>query len=66
LHFYFSGVPFNELTLWRFFDCLLDGICALEYGYEAHYDMAKEELWPERPKNWVPMVHFDLKPDNGQ
>ncbi len=47
MHFYSSGVPFNEPILWRFFDCLVDGLYALEYCHEAHSDVARGEFWPE-------------------
>jgi hypothetical protein len=49
------------------FDCLVDGISALEYLYELRIDLWEDEFFPEKtPKSWVPKVHFDLKPDNGQ
>ncbi|KAE9381091.1 kinase-like protein [Stipitochalara longipes BDJ] len=58
------GVEFSELVLWRMFDCLVDGACALEYCYELRVDPAMRAFIAEPIAEWIPKVHFDLKPEN--
>ncbi|KUJ19450.1 kinase-like protein [Mollisia scopiformis] len=60
---------FSEATLWLFFDCLIDGCTAMEYaGGEFLEDMVNgtivSPISDEEREDWVPVVHFDIKPDN--
>ncbi|EPE30898.1 Protein kinase-like (PK-like) [Glarea lozoyensis ATCC 20868] len=59
--------PFHEETLWKFFECLVDGISVLSEGVNYVWDQATDqaqaqELGPAGP--WVQHVHFDMKPHN--
>ncbi|KAG4422461.1 hypothetical protein IFR04_004362 [Cadophora malorum] len=56
-------LPFKELTLWRVFDCLVDGCSALTFKQELDVDRRGQALPPARPSAEV-VVHFDLKPAN--
>ncbi|EPE30901.1 Protein kinase-like (PK-like) [Glarea lozoyensis ATCC 20868] len=62
------GLPFDELTLWRFFDCLADGIAVMSNGHEWVYNPNSKEPTPKVElapgTQWVPIVHFDIKPAN--
>ncbi|KAG4436509.1 hypothetical protein IFR05_008015 [Cadophora sp. M221] len=57
-------VEFPELTLWRIFECLVDGLAVLEYDAE----LVNTPAGPVPPAGYdaaAPMVvHFDLKPEN--
>ncbi|KAI9047476.1 hypothetical protein LZ554_008195 [Drepanopeziza brunnea f. sp. 'monogermtubi'] len=57
--------PFAELTLWKIFECLVDGISVLDYDAEVGYDpvtgLAVIPLFD--PAGGVG-VHFDMKPGN--
>ncbi|KAH7319023.1 kinase-like domain-containing protein [Rhexocercosporidium sp. MPI-PUGE-AT-0058] len=59
------NVPFAELTLWRVFECLVDGLSALEYNGELDMGGGPVPL-PTRgfAVNDAVVVHYDLKPDN--
>ncbi|KAK0124068.1 hypothetical protein ONS95_009054 [Cadophora gregata] len=61
------NLPFEELTLWRIFECIVDGLSVLEFGDELIPD--QHSLGRFIPKaTFNPaldlVVHFDLKPDN--
>jgi hypothetical protein len=60
----FSAVPFSELTIWRLFDCLLDGISVLDYGNELVPDGFTNEFYIPQLRSEKEIVHFDLKPAN--
>jgi hypothetical protein len=47
------------------FDCLIDGISALEYGYELQPDVASRSFSAAPLPDFEPLVHFDMKPENG-
>ncbi|CZT00503.1 uncharacterized protein RAG0_08522 [Rhynchosporium agropyri] len=57
--------PFEELTLWRIFECLVDGCSVLTYDQELKMSSVGNVLVPAVQ---VPplrtTVHFDLKPHN--
>ncbi|KAE9381085.1 kinase-like protein, partial [Stipitochalara longipes BDJ] len=58
------AIPFTELTLFRIFDCLVDGISVLQYGNELLPDGVTTAFYvPPQPYE-IPIVHFDLKPAN--
>ncbi|KAL2060033.1 hypothetical protein VTL71DRAFT_9855 [Oculimacula yallundae] len=66
-------LPFEELTLWRIFECLVDGLAVLEYDGELVVTPAAG-AGPAAPPVITPpavfnpaipmVVHFDLKPLN--
>ncbi len=56
----------DETTLWRFFDCLVDAVTVMEYGNEAKYDPISGEAFVLEVVDWGQVIHFDLKPENGQ
>jgi hypothetical protein len=63
--------PFKEVTLWKILDCLVDGMSVFEYGRElaANRDgkfvpATAPGMVPDKP--WSNIVHFDLKPENGE
>jgi len=60
------AVPFTELTLWRIFDCLVDGISVLQYGNELVPDAVTTQWYIPSQGHEVPIVHFDLKPANSK
>jgi hypothetical protein len=60
----FSAVPFNEITIWRLFDCLLDGISVLDYGNELEPDGVTNKFYIPQLRSKEEIVHFDLKPAN--
>tara|TARA_R110002060_G_scaffold15136_1_gene21152 strand:- start:636 stop:959 length:324 start_codon:yes stop_codon:yes gene_type:complete len=60
-----SDLPFKELTLWRVFDCLVDGCSALTFKQELDVYRRGQALPPARPSAEV-VVHFDLKPANSE
>lgn len=51
--------------LWRIFDCLVDGISAMEWGYELQSNLATGVVEAVQDPDFIPMVHFDLKAPNG-
>ncbi|PMD62202.1 uncharacterized protein K444DRAFT_490062, partial [Hyaloscypha bicolor E] len=53
-----------ELTIWRLFDCLLDGISVLDYGNELVPDGVTNEFYTPQLRSKEEIVHFDLKPAN--
>ncbi|KAL2060035.1 hypothetical protein VTL71DRAFT_9857 [Oculimacula yallundae] len=55
--------PFKELTLWRIFECLVDGCSVLTYGEELKIDGLGRILVPTPAPQDV-VVHLDMKPDN--
>ncbi len=56
-----------ECTLWRIFDCLVDAISVLEFGDEVKYDSVKQVAGAPNPHpEFKPIVHFDIKPENGK
>ncbi|PMD38033.1 kinase-like protein [Hyaloscypha variabilis F] len=59
-----SGQPFEERTLWKFFDCLVDGIVCMEYGLEFEIDASSGEVTARPQARYQSRVHFDLKPEN--
>ncbi|RDL42436.1 uncharacterized protein BP5553_02415 [Venustampulla echinocandica] len=71
------AMPFEEVTLWRIFDCLVDGITVMSNGSEAVVDSAtgnaRFSLLPARSPlrspeaseaKWQEVYHLDLKPAN--
>ncbi|KAE9368346.1 hypothetical protein N431DRAFT_512402 [Stipitochalara longipes BDJ] len=61
-----SAQPFDELTLWRFLDCLVDGMVCMEYGLEFEVNASTGEIIPRPQAGYRPRVHFDLKPENSK
>jgi hypothetical protein len=57
------GKHFQETTLWRIFECLVDGITVLEVGND--WTASNEPEATPRP-GWHHIVHFDLKPGNSK
>jgi hypothetical protein len=47
-------------------ECLVDGIGVLEHGGEFPLNEMMEPVLPLPREGWVPIVHFDLKPDNSK
>jgi hypothetical protein len=47
------------------FNCLVDGISVMDSGAEAKRATATGEIVVFGQPDWTPVVHFDLKPDNG-
>jgi len=62
----FSSQPFEELTLWKFFDCLVDGIACLEYGLEFGIIASTGDVTIRRQTGFQSRVHFDLKAENSK
>lgn len=60
-----SDLPFEALTLWRIFDCLVDGCSVLTFEQELDVDRGGQAIFPEEPPEEV-VVHFDLKPPNSE
>ncbi len=52
--------------MWLIFDCLIDGASALEFGDEPYYDVKNDTFEIIARDEWKPIVHFDMKPDNGK
>ena len=50
--------------MWRFFDCLVDGITVLEHGLEFETNSTTGEIIPTSQSGYQSSVHFDLKPEN--
>jgi hypothetical protein len=48
------------------FGCLVDGIRALEYGYELQPVLAERTFVTVPLENLVPRVHFEQKPGKSQ
>jgi len=59
------GKPFLETTLWRIFECLVDGLSVLQEGAEISIDPVTGVTTPTPVPGWNVLVHFDMKPDNG-
>ncbi|CZT46771.1 uncharacterized protein RSE6_07259 [Rhynchosporium secalis] len=57
-------LPFPELTLWRIFECLIDGLAVMEFDGEI--TTSAGVLVPPAAFNPADnmVVHFDLKPPN--
>ncbi|PVH77351.1 hypothetical protein DL98DRAFT_534802 [Cadophora sp. DSE1049] len=55
--------PFQELTLWRIFKCLVDGCSVLSYEQELKVNLRSQAVVPRRAPAEV-LVHFDLKSEN--
>ncbi len=61
-----SELPFEEITLWRIFDCLVDACSILEFGQELTYDDVSKVAKIARPIPGIDqIVHLDIKPENG-
>ncbi|KAG4436513.1 hypothetical protein IFR05_008019 [Cadophora sp. M221] len=64
------NIRFEELTLWRIFECLVDGCSVLEHGLEYTSNAAGAAAVPAGsnaflgPQDPGVLVHFDLKPAN--
>ncbi|CZR55069.1 uncharacterized protein PAC_04955 [Phialocephala subalpina] len=60
-----TQVKFEEITLWLMLNCLVDGMCAMEYGGELALDLQRNTYTPV-PKlpRWKSIVHLDIKPNN--
>ncbi|KAH6711773.1 kinase-like domain-containing protein [Leptodontidium sp. MPI-SDFR-AT-0119] len=64
------NIRFEELTLWRIFECLIDGCAVLEHGVEFVNNAAGVATIPpgshafSGPLDPGVVVHFDLKPQN--
>jgi hypothetical protein len=69
--------PFPEVVLWRFFECLVRGLCILNHGYEIaqlpaghlHKPIC-EVIWETYDVvKWLTKMktgHFDIKPQNSK
>lgn len=57
--------PFQENTLWLIFKCLADCLGMLHHGIEFTFN-ANREAQVIVKKNNRPIVHFDLKLENGR
>jgi hypothetical protein len=57
--------PFSEISLWYFFDCLVDGLCVLAYGNEPTYDPVGRKVQIFNREHWLNIHHGDLKTRNG-
>lgn len=64
----YSQHPFQELTLWHIFRCLVDGISVLTYQGEARYiRAANQAVEPVGFDEELDIItHFDLKPENSK
>ncbi|KAK0124073.1 hypothetical protein ONS95_009059 [Cadophora gregata] len=67
------NIRFEELTLWRIFECLVDGCAVLEHGLEFHTPPNGVAQIPDGSHTYARndtdpgvLVHFDLKPDNSK
>ncbi|CZT46777.1 uncharacterized protein RSE6_07265 [Rhynchosporium secalis] len=64
------NLRFEELTLWKIFECLIDGCAAMQHGGEFVYNaLGIAQIDPTSPYVTLPPqvaghVHFDLKPAN--
>ena len=58
-------LPFSETSLWLMFMCLVDGISVMDCGAEAKRATATGDIVVFGQPDWTPIVHYDLKPDNG-
>ena len=69
-----DGCPRNsrleELTLWKIFECLVDGCAVLEHRAEFTFDNVGRASALNSVKNSIDdpgvLVHFDLKPKNSR
>ncbi|KAH7389108.1 kinase-like domain-containing protein [Cadophora sp. MPI-SDFR-AT-0126] len=63
-------LPFEELTLWRIFECIVDGLAVLEYDAELVLDPNNPGHFIADPAWYIQgnpvVVHFDLKPENSK
>jgi len=62
-------MPFDETSLWKIFECLVDGFTVLERGNEKTDDgpdpAPRRQMGDKKAlKPWNSVIHFDLKPDN--
>jgi hypothetical protein len=56
----------REITVWRLFECLIDGLSALHFGNELTL-VAPGNIYQSRTLlGWDPIIHFDLKPGNSE
>jgi hypothetical protein len=56
----------REITVWRIFECLIDGLSALHFGNELTL-VAPGNIYQSRTlPGWDPIIHFDLKPGNSE
>ena len=60
------GRPPREISIWKIFDCLVDGLFVLDTGNEAKIQAPINEVVKEWRLDWNPIVHFDLKPENSE
>ncbi|KAE9381092.1 kinase-like protein [Stipitochalara longipes BDJ] len=58
------GRPLREITVWKLFECMVDGLSVLEYGNELTLRSPENSYRATIRENWDPIVHFDLKPEN--
>ena len=54
----------TEISVWKIFDCLVDGLAVMEYGNELALRSPFDSFSPVVRPDWDPLVHFDLKPPN--
>ncbi|KAH9216251.1 kinase-like domain-containing protein [Leptodontidium sp. 2 PMI_412] len=60
------NVPFEEITLWRIFECLVDFCSVLEFGQELTLsnDPNVRPAVENKANDWKLVLHLDIKPDN--
>ncbi|PVH77366.1 kinase-like protein [Cadophora sp. DSE1049] len=60
------NLPFQEITLWRIFECLVDACSVLEFGRELTLSIDPEDhtAIANPVPDWDVLVHSDIKPDN--
>ncbi|KAI6710476.1 hypothetical protein JHW43_006981 [Diplocarpon mali] len=59
------NLPFEEITLWRIFECLVDACSVMQNGQEFDWDPVNNCAVINNPiANRLEMVHLDVKPDN--
>ncbi|KAF8851617.1 kinase-like protein [Acephala macrosclerotiorum] len=58
---------YDLFTLWKMFECLVDGVCAMHYGDDPIIPDPSgdaDEFLIEAEDAWLNIVHFDIKPEN--